>query len=289
MSVRDLIPVIRRARGYRVYDNRRRYLDLWQDGGAAILGHRTRSVLEMKNQLSRGLLASYPTILESQCARALRELLPDFRSFRWFTSKHDAFDAIQSYIGNHVDPATVADPAVSGVASSAVGVAENLSAPASSAVRSGKSSGDARDVVVWRPFVICPGLRSRIALPILPLPGSGSLTIIAIDEVVDDTFYPSDTLSGVLLAGLKQAVYDLIRHIGDYDTSVWPRFDCSAFKRVGPYLRPACAESDYRAIYHDFLDHGIMLAPDFEIPSIIPGEFDAGEIRYIETYDEPKE
>ena len=35
------IPPIRRARGYRLYDHRgRRYLDLWQNGGHSLLGHR---------------------------------------------------------------------------------------------------------------------------------------------------------------------------------------------------------------------------------------------------------
>ena len=35
------IPRIRRARGYRLYDHHgRRYLDLWQNGGRSLLGHR---------------------------------------------------------------------------------------------------------------------------------------------------------------------------------------------------------------------------------------------------------
>ncbi len=54
------IPPIRRARGYRLYDHRgRRYLDLWQNGGHSLLGHRGLHLLSLlKNLMSRGLLAT---------------------------------------------------------------------------------------------------------------------------------------------------------------------------------------------------------------------------------------
>jgi glutamate-1-semialdehyde aminotransferase len=55
----DEIPPIRRARGFRLYDGAgRRYLDLWQADGNAILGHRGAGmVTAVKAALDRGLAA----------------------------------------------------------------------------------------------------------------------------------------------------------------------------------------------------------------------------------------
>ena len=71
---------IRRARGYRLYDHRgRRYLDLWQAGGRALLGHRPdRTVAQIKGVLSRAPHAGLPSVYERRLLGRLRRLVPGF-------------------------------------------------------------------------------------------------------------------------------------------------------------------------------------------------------------------
>jgi len=63
LSPQSLLPVIRRARGYRLYgQDGRRYLDLWQGGGRALLGHRpARVTTVLKNVISTGLVTDLPS------------------------------------------------------------------------------------------------------------------------------------------------------------------------------------------------------------------------------------
>jgi len=72
------MPLIRRARGYRLYDHRgRRYLDLWQNGGRSLLGHRPAGQTTLlKNLLSKGLAADLPSPYTGRLERALAALLP---------------------------------------------------------------------------------------------------------------------------------------------------------------------------------------------------------------------
>jgi hypothetical protein len=70
------LPSIRRARGYYLYDaSGNRILDLFQDGGRAWLGHRPDGLsLQIKNSLSRGVYAPYPSPEEGKLLKALKAL-----------------------------------------------------------------------------------------------------------------------------------------------------------------------------------------------------------------------
>ena len=70
------LPAIRRARDYYLYDaSGNRILDLYQDGGRAWLGHRPDGLsLQIKNSLSRGVYAPYPSPEEGKLLRALKTL-----------------------------------------------------------------------------------------------------------------------------------------------------------------------------------------------------------------------
>ncbi len=70
------LPSVRRARGYYLYDaSGNRTLDLFQDGGRAWLGHRPDGLsLQIKNSLSRGVFAPYPSAEEGKLLRALKAL-----------------------------------------------------------------------------------------------------------------------------------------------------------------------------------------------------------------------
>ena len=87
------IPFVLRARSFRLYlsnandcQGNRRLVDLWQNGGAAILGHTPPNLLrEIKNSASRGLYAPYPHFTEERLIKALSKLLPG-RSFRLYAA-----------------------------------------------------------------------------------------------------------------------------------------------------------------------------------------------------------
>jgi hypothetical protein len=86
-----LLPPIKRARGYRLYTENShgrpcRFVDLWLDGGKALLGHRPPSVLlKIKNTADRGLFAPYPSCETYRFERALKKMLPG-RNF--FVTEH---------------------------------------------------------------------------------------------------------------------------------------------------------------------------------------------------------
>jgi len=109
------MPLIRRARGYRLYDHRgRRYLDLWQNGGRSLLGHRPAGQTTLlKNLLSKGLAADLPSPYTGRLERALAALLPAHGQARVVASPEAALRLAGLYLGREVRGAEVADPALS--------------------------------------------------------------------------------------------------------------------------------------------------------------------------------
>jgi hypothetical protein len=73
----DLLSPIKRARGYRLYAESKRFVDLYLDGGRAILGHNPPNVLrELKNAAERSLFAPYPSYYTKRFEKALSQLFP---------------------------------------------------------------------------------------------------------------------------------------------------------------------------------------------------------------------
>ncbi|MDR2542626.1 MAG: hypothetical protein LBC80_04155 [Treponema sp.] len=77
------IPMVLRVRAFRLYlSNGQRLVDLWLNGGTAVLGHTPPNLLrELKNSASRGLYAPYPHFTEGRFLKALLKLFPEY-SFR---------------------------------------------------------------------------------------------------------------------------------------------------------------------------------------------------------------
>jgi hypothetical protein len=72
-----LLPPVKRARGYRLYTEGRRFVDLYLDGGRAVLGHNAANVLrELKNAAERSLFAPYPSFYARRFEKALSLLFP---------------------------------------------------------------------------------------------------------------------------------------------------------------------------------------------------------------------
>ena len=108
-----LLPPICRARGYRLYDQAgRRYVDLYQNGGSALLGHRAgKLTTELKNVISRGLIFNLPSMFQGRLVRELARLYPGFSSFEITGSFAQALIVVSQRIGRAISSADIRDPA----------------------------------------------------------------------------------------------------------------------------------------------------------------------------------
>jgi hypothetical protein len=76
------VPPVERARGFRLYGGNLKLIDLWQCGGAAILGHKPANVVRsIKNASERGLFAPFPNTAHRRFTKALGRLFPPERGF----------------------------------------------------------------------------------------------------------------------------------------------------------------------------------------------------------------
>ncbi|MDA3852535.1 MAG: hypothetical protein PF447_14875, partial [Spirochaetaceae bacterium] len=85
-------PYFRRASDYHLYDDKgKRYLDLFQNNGRAIMGHRPGKFSQyIKNSLSRGVWADYPSPIKKRLAGVLKKIFPEYSSMTLFTNKERA-------------------------------------------------------------------------------------------------------------------------------------------------------------------------------------------------------
>ena len=253
------LPSIRRARGYRLYgQNGRRYLDLYQDNGRAITGHRpARTILEIKNLLSKGQIAAYPSVYTAQAQKALMTLVPGAVEARIYSSFERCLAAVCMHSGVNVTFGDIVDPALPGQGSGVV--------------------------AYWRPFLDMAEVDVPVLIPVLPIATPPSASALVFREQPGAGVPESDTCSPVSVAAIKRSVYDLLAYINECDQSRWQRFDAYGFwSRRGPYLTLNVDESEFSVLYADLLDHGVVISPHFPGPSIIPGEYSPGELAYLD-------
>ncbi len=262
----SLLPPIRRARGYRLYtaDNRR-FLDLWQAGGRAILGHRGGKVVtRIKQDLDRGLLfPSYDRTRTRRLVQALTSLLPGA-----FPSIATVFPSIESFL--HRARSTAPDLLV---VDSAAPDAERL-------VASPSKLAAAAVATIWRPFLDPEGVvgtlleRSRWILPVLPDGGLAAAQVV-LDRIAEPSQLHADPVSTASIGSLAVAAYAV------RDAPARPELHIPGFRSVGPYLWYEGA-TPYESLFREFLQAGILLSPDVNTPSIIPGELSDGERAALE-------
>ena len=252
------IPPIRRARGYRLYDHRgRRYLDLWQNGGRSLLGHRGLHLITLlKNLMSRGLLSDLPALQGRYLERALAARLDGYPAVRLTRTAQEALALASRFLGRDLEPGEVFDPA--------------LDPPRRTA-----------EVALWRPLLDYPSPgpgRPRVLLPVLPFAAAGAPAAVCFDAEPPPDFPVSEPLSPVLLAGAARCLHDLAR----YRLPEWYREDLLAsapgWLQRGVYLGAQCGPERYPAVFRAFLEAGVLLNPRYPGPSLLPAEASAGEL-----------
>jgi hypothetical protein len=254
----SLIPPIRRARSYRLYDHRgRRYLDLWQNGGHSLLGHRGLHLMSLlKNLLSRGLLSDLPALQSRYLEKALAARLPAWPWVRVTRDEGEALALASLFLGRELKAEEVLDPALD---------PPERAAPAAR----------------WRPLLDYP-LQGpggpRVLLPVLPFAAAGAPGVVCFDASPPEGFPASEALSPVLLAGAARSLYDLAR----YRLPEWFREDLLAsapgWTQRGIYLRAECGQERYAAVFRAFLENGVLLNPRYPGPSLLPAEASPGEL-----------
>jgi len=240
------VPTVLRARDFRLYTGEGRLVDLWQNNGAAILGHTPPSLLrELKNTASRGLYAPFPHFLETRYHKALSRIFPD-RAFRLYAAPPPGLETLVAN-GSAALWRPFADSA------SPLGVPE--SPP------------------ILIPIV--PGIQAwRNGLPL-------GLCVLA---AKDAATIGGDFLPPVLLAVAIRGVYDLISAAPARANPVYPRIakalkNNEAWQRNGIYLTPRQkpSQEEWAALFRRFLENGFLLPPLPSQPLILPGILSPGE------------
>jgi hypothetical protein len=278
-SLLRTLPPVLRARDFYLYTPGRRkaggrLVDLWQNGGGAILGHKPPAVLrDFKNAASRGLLSPLPHPLEQRLFKALGRIFPRrvFRIYAAGTSPAAVWEA-----AGLPPPGPTADPAVFPWPPSV-----DLTRPG--------------DLSFWRPFLdeAAPLAAPEGPPALIPLiPGLGRICgrldgplILALHPALAQKhpFPPPNLIPPALLAVLIRGLYDLIAAGPERGACPFPKLraaiDRGPWKRRGLYLsrgevpEPAAwAETFFR-----FLAAGFLIPPSPEEPLILPGVLSPGE------------
>jgi hypothetical protein len=247
-SLLRTIPAVLRARGYRLYTKSGRLVDLWQNGGSAVLGHTPPSFLkEIKNTASRGLYAPFPHFTEGRFTKALSCLFPE-RSFRFYACPPPGLEELF----------------------------KNNTAALWRPFLEPKSPFIIADNAPPILIPVLPGIQSwRGELPL-------GLCVLAAAHGADFPLPAGDILSPVLLAAAARGIYDLIAASGRANPS-FPRIEKvlkkSQWRRRGIYLSlpETPTPETWAALFRRFLEAGFLVPPVPYQPLILPGVLSPGE------------
>ncbi len=246
MDLIKLLPLIKRARNYYLYDNQgNRFLDLFLDNGRALAGHRPNGLsLAIKNGISRGLYAPYPSVYSK---RIKKLLLSEFSRF----SQYGLYRNLDRFLTLFPGELIVSDPAVSQVET---------------------------ECCLWRPYLPVGNLCNMLIVR-FPFPGSD---VVAVLSDTDHKLPESDIIAPYICSGFIRSFYDLKKRIKDQDEDCWTLLDGTKhWERKGPYLKPLCSEAAYEQLFQLYLDCKILLSPDYNIPSICASDLSEGDVRAL--------
>ena len=254
------VPLIKRARGYRLYDIKgKRIIDMYQQNGHGILGHRPFSLTTvLKNTLSRGIIFDLPSIYTHRFKKAVKSTIPGIHTVLVTHSLEFGLDSLSTILGFKMTKADIQDP-----------LTDPCTGP----------------VAFWRPFLEDQPIQKwnpQVLIPILPFSAGGApVTICFIEKSmqVDENSFPP--VSPVLLSGAVRSLYDLKK----YKKPSWCTGDLlkgiKKWKQRGIYIIPCMEKEEYQSIFSKFLDHGVLLSPYYPCPSIFPGELSEGELQKV--------
>lgn len=250
------IPVIKRAREYRLYDEKgNRIIDFYQNNGHALLGHRAFKVTGvLKNVISKGIIFDLPSVYAYRLKKAVKQLIPGTKSVCLTGSLDHGLEIISQTLKTRVTESDIFDPLLTN--------------------KKGR-------IALWRPFTRDNFDSVPVIIPVLPFSLAGSPVIVCFKEESNNSYKNTTMISPLILAGTVRAVYDL----KSYKKPEWLGEDLlkdvKEWEQKGIYIIARMKEDKYYSVFKNFLKQGILLSPHFPGPSIFPAELSHGELQKI--------
>lgn len=275
------LPPIRRMRGWRLYaEDGRRFLDLRLLDGRGFLGAKGRFAgTRAKNGIDLGLLKEAPSRHEERLRKVLSEAFPEAAALRFFRNEERALAALSEARGRSLAREDLYDPLI----------------------RGGASPGADAPAALLRFFLERGGEPAAHGFPVrlipLPCPQPFAPAVLAFAQAEDAASVAGDELAPIQpftalrawadFAGLTLPLAGGRRaRSGEgappYAEKLWARSDrrlSPFFERRGPYLYAKCPETRWPDFRAKALEAGCVLSPEWALPSIVPGEFDDGELQ----------
>ena len=196
--------------------------------------------------MDKGLTRPYPGLYEHRLEKALLANWPAFKAVRFYLNEERALAAAANLAGN---------------------------------------SGSR--LYTLRPFAPIPQ-GCTLALVRLPCPQPlAPACLLGLDQ----SWFKSETgdlVPDILHYSAARAMDSLAKVLreGSYGEELWKRFDRRMepfFRRTGPYLLPKTLPEAYAGFFAAALEGGALLSPNYEAPSMVPPEFDDGELKKLAT------
>jgi hypothetical protein len=261
-----LLPPIRRARDYRLYaEDGSRFLDLWQDGGRGVLGAKGTGLgTLLKAEVDKGRAKPLPSLAEARLEKEIRSRWPGYEAIRFYATPERAEAALARALGLDKAGGLVFDPA-----------------------RRDETSGRDAPALLIRPFSEHlikddEAAHYRAAVLLLPCPAAFAPVPLLFSKPEDAAGLEGDLLSPLSLASAYRSLREYTAYSKRFAEVLWRRADKRTgrlFERRGPFLYPRCAPEAYGELFKAALKRKVLLSPDHELPSILPGEFDDGELK----------
>lgn len=241
------LPMIRRMRGWRLYAaNGKKLLSLWSDYGRNIFGYKPRGLATIaKSAIDRGLIAPSPGEWNGRIARMILKHMPMRPFVRLFNSPEEA---VRIATGG-------------------------LSKPEPGSC-----------VFAFDAYMKKPGMTSEpesVSI-ILPVPASFSIGILASKSPHSEGEKGSELIDGLRGLTAIHALSQMFEQEKIDASEQWMRIDQfagSLFERSGPWLYPKYPREMHKTIFMRCVERGILISPDYDFPSSVPGDFDSGELR----------
>jgi hypothetical protein len=283
-----LLPPIRRTRGPRLYAaDGRRFLDLWLDDGRDILGAAGRPIRTYAaNASDKGLLRPYPGLYDRRLEKAVLAAWPAFKAVRFYLNEERALAAAARLQGSTANSIELIETIGSDADSMGLDLAiGDLAGSVAVGIDVGIAASVAGGLVKLRPFAATPQ-GCTLALARLPCPRPlAPACLLGLDdswlEAEEGDLVPAMVhyAAARAMASLEKVVLD-----GSYGEELWQRFDRRMepyFRRFGPYLLPRVEADKYPEFFKAALEGGALVSPNYGMPSMVPPEFDDGELKKL--------
>jgi hypothetical protein len=263
---------VRRARSCYLYTQRgKRYTDMYQEAGRAILGWEGAAARTIfKNVLNRGASGSFASEEAFRLEKAVMKLFPEVSFVRWYSGEKANGLMLRVSKSYRTSPAgwPLLHPGY------------YLWRPWSGDIPRFVGDFELQEVQGPESCLEEP-VKAVLFLPPFPL-AHDVIIFAALKDggLSEDKTLSSDFLSPCLLAGITRSIHDLIAELpkkGEADWSVHDTVLLRFWNRKGPYLYPKMPQEEYAAFAQTCLEAGLVISPDYDIPSIVPAKANKGD------------